>query len=295
MIVAVVAAASVFLVVQGLKQPNILEEIQPDKLTADAKQVRADLDEDHNEAIIPPRIPDFSIVERTDETLAAVDPTLYPLTHPWDYVRDSGKTRREDPQLFKPRAVQAQGVITTLAMRSGDGIYAIKDLEPADPVEPVEKVRKPSRRELRRQQMMGDGEDEEEYYEEEEGMFDAPMIDPSMAEEETPVRTLDSTLAKRAASNRNQALSKRKHLNPPSRRWVGLSPGTAVVPHKMIFESFKHSLEDAEGYNYEFPRPAFVPWISIATRRRYDETDSISSKTAIGSAETGFVKSPLTD
>ena len=247
MIMVVVVAASGFLVYQGLNQPNILETIQPDRLTADAKQVRSALDENHNEAIIPERIPNFSIVQRTDKTLEKVNPNLYSLRHPWDVVNSSGLTRRQDPQLFRPKAVQVQGVITTLAMRSGTGEYVLKDLEPADPVEKVKKAPKKSRRQLRMESMMG--EDDGSYEEDFEGMFDSAAADSSVTEPVVPVRSFD------AANDDGFRPTQTKHFKNdatqypiPTLGWF--IAGTAVVPHKMMFESFEHSLKDAEGYDF---------------------------------------------
>ena len=250
MIVAVVVAASAFLVYQGLNQPNILDTVKPEGLQSDATQVRADLDEDHNEAIIPEREPTFSIVERTDEILTPVKPELYALEHTWDVVTSSGMSRRGDPLLFKPKAVQAKGVITTLAMRSGADEYAIKELEQADPVEKVEKVRKPSRRELRRQSAMSDGDEEEDYSEEEEfDMFDPSMFDPSMAEVAGPIRKLAAEHDKGFRPTTTKHF-KNDGTQYPVPRLGWFIAGTAVVPHKLIFESFEHSLKDADEYDF---------------------------------------------
>tara|TARA_R110002049_G_scaffold72490_2_gene187056 strand:- start:41123 stop:43114 length:1992 start_codon:yes stop_codon:yes gene_type:complete len=248
MIVAVVVAASGFLVYQGLNQPNILDKIQPDKLTTDANRVRADLDENHNDAIIPERIPDFSIVERTDKTLEKVNPNLYALRNTWDVVESSGLTRREDPVLFRPKEIRVQGVITTLAMRSAADEYAVMELEPADPVEKVEQKRKPSRREQRRAMMMSDGEDES-YEEEEYDMFETGGVDPSLGEAVVPVRKFSADFDDGFRPTTTKHIQNEATQYPiPALGWF--IAGTAVVPHKAMHESFEHSLKDAEGYDY---------------------------------------------
>jgi len=253
LIVAIVLAATVFLVYQGLNQPNILDTVQPDRLTADAQQVRAQLDENHNDEIIPERIPNFSIIERTDETLKKVNANLYKLPHTWDIVKSSGLSRRADPPLFRPRAVEVNGVITTLALRTGRGEYKIAELQPADPVERVEPVRRPSTRSKRRA-ARGGGDDDDGSYDEDESyddmsMFDPSMLNPSMAGATGPIRKLsaDNDRGFRPTTTKNFRNQATEYPVPMLGWFIA---GTAVVPHKMIHEAFEHALKEAEGYDY---------------------------------------------
>ncbi len=165
MILVLVVGASGFLVYQGLQEENILETEQPDRLIEDAKRVRAEVDEDHNEAILadPDRHSDFDINYEIGRRRSPVEPGPYAVVT-WEPKDAISNIRRQDPVLVPPTALQVHGVLAPMAFRSSDGLYALKDLEAADPVE-VEVVveRKPRERRGRGRGAYGEESMEEMY------------------------------------------------------------------------------------------------------------------------------------
>jgi hypothetical protein len=252
MILVVVLGAAGFLVYSGTKYENILETHQPDRLIADAKQVRAAVDDDHNDQILPDRRPDFDIKKEIDRVRSELKPEHYA----FDHLAPKDKTssvRRRDPVLQAPKAVQMHGVLASMAIRSPQGEYAVKDLEPADPIEvEVEVVREPRERRGRGRGASGEDGMEEmmEMFEMEDEMememdMDMGMGGPSMGGAGA-TRRLSDALGMRPSSTRH-FLSDTEQPPVPGMGWF--IAGTAVVPFKSLHESYKSAFADADGYD----------------------------------------------
>ncbi len=280
MILVVVVAASGFLVYQGLQQKNILEVHQPDRLIADARQVRAEVDDDRNKAILEDRIPDFDINKEIDRRRSPVEPGPYAVK-PWEPMNVASNIRREDPVLLAPRALQVHGVLAPMAMRSSDGMYALKDLEPADPIEvEAEPEKKPSRSRSRRSRGGGGYGEEgmegmEEMYEEmfsESDDMEMEMGYPgiggeSMAGGTGVVRRLENPLGMRPTTT-THIINDAKQPPVPGIGWF--IAGTAVMPYKALFDSYKDALALADDYNPgRRDRPIFTSY----ELQRADVTD----------------------
>lgn len=250
MILVVVLGAAGFLVYSGTKYENILETHQPDRLIADAKQVRAAVDDDHNDQILPDRRPDFDIKQEIDRVRSELKPAHYA----FDHLAPKDKTssvRRRDPVLHPPKAVQMHGVLASMAIRSPKGEYALKDLDPADPIEvEVEVVREPRERRGRGRAASGPEGMEEmmEMFEMEDEMdmeMDMDMGGPSMGGSGA-TRRLSDALGMRPSTTRNFKFDTEQ---PPVPGMGWFIAGTAVVPFKSLHESYKSAFADADGYD----------------------------------------------
>ena len=69
MILVVVVGVSGFLVYQGLNTPDVREKYDAKRLENNAKNVRSEVDVNHNSAILPDRIPKFDIVAESERCL----------------------------------------------------------------------------------------------------------------------------------------------------------------------------------------------------------------------------------
>lgn len=253
-ILLLVVAASGFLIYQGVKLPNFLEEQQPDRLTQRATQAKSDIDENHNEQIIPERLPTFDILAKTRERDKPVDGSAYKFSKTWDGGSARSVVRRQDPQLFPPIALIADSVVTTISVRNGKGDpegYFLASLEDAEPVERVEKKeRRPSRRDRRMAGGMG-GMDEEmmgmDMMMGGEDMMDMMGMG-GMGED-----MMGSTGSSRSFNSKHdhgyRPLSGASEKFPPMPTVSWFVAGRAVVPHKELYEAYEMALRDAEGYN----------------------------------------------
>ena len=136
MILVVVVGVSGFLVYQGLNTPDVREKYDAKRLENNAKNVRSEVDVNHNSAILPDRIPKFDIVAESERVKQAVDGKRYPfipLEPP--YSGNKSGAKRTDPILIAPRHLEVHGVMMSLAWRSQKGEYALRDLDPADKLE----------------------------------------------------------------------------------------------------------------------------------------------------------------
>ncbi|MFK8112341.1 MAG: hypothetical protein AB8B91_09070 [Rubripirellula sp.] len=292
LILVFVIAGSGFLVYQGMQLPNFLQEEQPDRLAQRATQAKSDIDLDHSDAIIPERIPDFDIWGKTNELYDPVDGTAYKLPKTWDDVSARSVVRRQDPQLFPPRALIASSVVTTIAVQNKSGDpegYFLASLEDADPVEVVEKKAPRKKRSRGRgmgmdEEMMGMGDMEME--------MDMEMMGMGMGMD-TGMGELSAGAGRRFDSKKDfgyrppPAGTNEKRPPMPSVSWF--VAGRAVVPHKELYESYEMALKDAEGYmpirdtpvyfNMEVQRAdvttkkvedvAEADWVNIWDRLRY--------------------------
>ncbi len=254
MILVLVIAASGYLMYSGWTLPNFLEKEQPERLATKATQVKSEIDVNHNDAVLPERqkMFEFDIVKETTRVDTPVDPTDYSLPQTWSGKSPNSIVRRQDPELLAPRALIVKPVATAIAIRGSrtdKEAYALASLEPADP---VEKVEKPKPRESRRnrrgnmmEMMMGGGMDDMGMDMDMEMGMDM-MSDMGGMGGSTPTgpgRRFDSKFD--FGMRPNPTDDKR---NPePSVGWF--IAGTAVVPHKELYENFKQAFQDADLYD----------------------------------------------
>ncbi len=245
MVVVVVIGLSGFLVYSGLGKPLILEKNQPEKLTEEAKQVRASIDDDHNQMVLENREPPFDILARTNRSTTAVDESPYKWPYIWEPKNIDGSVRRQDPVFVAPRDLYVKGVIGTIAVRSNSGDYSIKNLEAADAVEVVEKkvVKKKKKRRASMEDMYGEMEMGMGMDMGMEDMYNQEMMGGSMAGPTTAGRTLDPKFD--FGGLRPTATAKGQKPVPEVAWFIA---GTAVMPHKEMFEAFEFALKDADGY-----------------------------------------------
>ena len=254
MILGVIVAVSGFLIYQGTNLPNFLKEKQPDQLVQEANSVKLAIDEDHTENIIAERDDvDLDIVARTKDLYKPVDATTYKLSKIW--VGETGSDsviRRQDPLLLPILDVRTVGVISTLALngaRTVDG-YDLSALEPADPVEKEEKPR--PRRRTRPQrgmggmdmEMSGGGYGQEMMMDMMGGGMSGGMGGPQTTEAGNPIRKFSSKLSLGVTAS-----SGASKTNFPQPKLGWFIAGTALLPHREIYEAYELALKDAGGYD----------------------------------------------
>ena len=249
MILTLVILGSGYLIYAGSQKPNFLDTNQPEQLADRANTVKSDIDLNHNEAIIPDRQPTFDIVGRTAELDTAVDPLDYSLPKTWTGKSPNSIVRRLDPKLLPPESLVVQSVVTSIAIRGSrteTDAYALAALENADPVEKVEKPKRRERRsrgrnqgeEMMMEDMMGGGE--------EMSMMEDMMMDmggTGDTEGSGPERKFNSEkdLGMRPTATLDNANPK------PAVGWF--IAGSAVVPHRELYEAYKQALQDADQYD----------------------------------------------
>lgn len=250
MILTLVILGSGYLIYVGSQKPDFLETKQPTQLADNATRVKAEIDLDHNESIIPERMPTFDIVQQTARLDTPVDPLDYSLPKTWSGKSPNSVVRRLDPELLAPESLIVQSIVTSIAIRGSRedaAAYSLASLEDADP---VEKVEKPKRRERRSR-----GRGGEEMDMEMSGMDDmmaemgdmddmmAEMGEGGMSGPNGPNRNFNNEhdLGMRPVATQDKA-------NPePAVGWF--IAGSAVVPHRQIYEAYKQALQDADQYD----------------------------------------------
>ena len=251
---ALVLGLSGYLVYVGTQKPNYLAKQQPDKLQDLARQVKSDIDLDHNPAIIDPRKEalDFDITSETErrDTPVPVDP--YEPEKYWEDLDVSTVIRRSDPVLSAPVDVLVHSVTAIVAGKSKtQGAYALADLEPADKVEKVEKKTRPKRRsrsnmmDMEMMMMGGMGDQSGGGYEEEMMMDMEMMMGPSMGGN-TAAAGAGRTLTDGDLSGFRPVAADDTFPVPTVQRFIS---GVALLPHKQNYESYEDALADASGYN----------------------------------------------
>jgi len=270
LVVAVVVAASIWMIYNGFQQPNILDSHQPEGLTDNANVVRQNIDEDHTEAIIPERTPEFDIVKETLSKRQPVDSDPYRLAHLLERRPIDTSIRREDPVLAAPLAIRVSGQIDSIALLSRSGQYSLQNLEPAGAIEQEEDSRprssQSSNNGLRRDL-------EKQGYSEEE--IEEILADEEANEPEEPIRmTTDPT--GRAFNTEHdfgaRPVPKDGAYPVPAAGWF--IAGTAVVPHEMISQSFQAALANADGYLPERDQPYYFNYQiqrADVTQKRVDQ------------------------
>lgn len=250
MVFGVIIVVSVVLLYFGWQLPNFLNQHQPDSLTAEATQVKSEIDVNHNDAIIPEREPTFDIMEETKKQYTAVEPSAYKLERTWEGKSYEDIIRREDPVLIAPRALRMVPVATAIAVRGSTSDPAAYDLAMLEPAEPVERVEQKPKREPRRSrrgrgdemgmdmemEMMGGGEEME--------MMD--MEAEMMGEMGGSMGGTRKFNAKFDFGARPSVTDDKRNPEPAVGWFIA---GTAVVPHKELYESYRAALGDADQYD----------------------------------------------
>ena len=250
MILTLVILGSGYMIYAGSQKPNFLETEQPDRLADSATKVKSDVDLDHNENIIPDRVPTFDIVRQTARLDTAVDPLDYSLPKTWSGKSPNSIVRRLDPELLPPESLIVQSVVTSIAIRGSrtePDAYALASLENADP---VEKVEKPKRRERRSR-----GRGGEEMDMEMSGMDDMMMEMGGM--EDMMMEMGEGGVGGASGPNRSfnnehdlgmRPVATQDKANPePAVGWF--IAGSAVVPHRQLYEAYKQAFQDADQYD----------------------------------------------
>lgn len=246
-----IVAVSGFLVYRGTQLPDFTDEKTPQQLTEEANTVKLGIDDDHTAEIIPDRepLPGDNIVVRTKQLYTPVDPTTYKLSKIW-IGETSGDSviRRQDPLLLPPIDLRTMGVVCAIAAngaREVDG-YPLAQLDGADDIVPEETKRPRRGRRPRRgmeegmDSMMGDE------------MMD--MMGPSRArrgdvKDMKPVsnRKFDPSLSLGYTPTAGGGLENKSNYPQPKIGWF--IAGTALLPHREIYEAYELALKDASGYD----------------------------------------------
>ncbi|MFG0261375.1 MAG: hypothetical protein ACF788_03195, partial [Novipirellula sp. JB048] len=287
-VLGIFACVSALLVYQALQLPDFTK--QPNRLRDDAIRVKNEVDDDHTDEIVSQREQtNFDILTRTKKTLEAVNPApAYELAE-WQEIPRNDSFKRRDPQLYAPLALKMRGVIGTMAIRSKDGEYELAALEPADPVEVVEEKRpRPRRRTRRGNRRGGQMEGMDMGMEMEMGMEGMPGGGPmgempggpesgmmemmgGMPMAGPPVRTLDPqdnmSIYQVPASLSDFKTGAPMKAAPMVARFIA---GTAVIPHKAIYDAFRNALADSANYR---PQDRDTPKYWNFQVQRADVTD----------------------
>lgn len=277
-VVAMVIAASAWMIYGGLSMPDMRDEKKPDQLTADANQVRSSIDEDHTEAIMTPRTQDlFDVGAETLKKQSPVDPIPYQLPNLMERQEINSALRRNDPVLVAPLELRTSGHIETIAVLGGrNNITALEDAEKLEVVK-KEVTPPPS---SRRNRGRGRGMESDMM----DGMGMGMGMDMGMGSEEMGMGPamgmgmgmgMDNSMMNAGPTRQfnplnnfgfkpnaaNATTTTNKQPTPQSAWFIA---GTAVLPHKEIADSYRQALADAEGYtplrdqplyfNYEFQR-----------------------------------------
>ncbi len=258
MILVLILGGSVFLIYRGLQLPDFLATHQPEKLATDASRVKLAIDENHNEEIIPERVPTFDILKQTKILDAPVDSVAYKLGKTFEAQNENSIVRRQDVVLLPPLELITQGVLTTLAIKGNktdaDG-YALAKLDPADEVEKVEQPRQRSQRRRPPRGGMGMGmEMEMQMQMEMEAQMSMMSGGPMGATGPTtvvPVRKFDTEFD----FGLRPVMGQDKFYPKPSIGWF--IAGTALLPHRQVYEAYELALKDADAYDPRRDTPLY--------------------------------------
>ena len=248
MILVLVIAGSGFLLYQGFGKESYLKDHDPKRLGDNATQVKLEVDENHNDDIIPDRVPTFDIVANTEKRYNPVYSAGYALDSLWNGEdKLEAISRRQDPMLLPPRHLLTNGVVGVISIRAGSqGAYAAYNLEPADE---LEKIEQPVKRERpsRPRRGRGGGIEAMMFMDEEMEMQDEEME----LEMEMPLSGSMAGAGRKLSSEfdfgtPNSGMTEaRQFPKPLFQRFIA---GTAVIPHKEVYQAFEAALRDAEDY-----------------------------------------------
>ena len=232
----VVGVLACYMLFVGVNKPSYLATNKPDDLTRKANQVKLEMAEDHSSQIFAAeeRQPSSQILERTAALFKPIDAPIYKPKVKWSGDVDSASVvRRRDPLLAPLKGLRTVGVSCVIAFNGAreKDAFAVAQLEDADPVEKKEK-KKPKRR--RRNAMMTEME------------MEMAGMDMMM----TPMTSMSSNVTRKLDSKFNLGHKPQSEsaTNNPQPRASWFIAGTALLPHKEIYEAFELALENADGY-----------------------------------------------
>ncbi len=252
MILSVVIVVSGFLVFQGFKLQHFTDENDPNQLTQRARQVKSQIDENRTEAIVADRIPSLDVVARTEALDSAVDPTPYKLNNPLQRKGLRSVVRRQDPHLKPPQSIINTTVVTTIGWQNRDpgadpDDYPLFALDPADP---IDESGKPTSKTTRSRDRRSGGRNDED--EDEDDVLPGGGLDMGSLRggiDTRPDSNLANTGSRRFSDANNFGVGPQTvDGHPPIPKVVRFIAGTAVVPHKDLYEAYKLALQDADAY-----------------------------------------------
>lgn len=255
-----IVAVSGFLVYRGTQLPDFTDEKTPEQLTQEANTVKLGIDDDHTAQIIEERkpLPGDSILVRTKQLYKPVDPTTYKLSKVW-VGETSGDSviRRQDPLLLPPIDLRTMGVVCAIAANGAreEGGYPLALLDGADDIE-VEEARRPRGRGRRTRRGMDDMGD----------MMDNDMMEmmgPRRGrrgdddEDLKPIsnRRFDTSQSLGYTPTATGGVANKSNFPQPKIGWF--IAGTALLPHREIYEAYELALKDASGYDPSRDTPLY--------------------------------------
>ncbi|WP_153558575.1 hypothetical protein [Roseimaritima sediminicola] len=296
MVLGGICVFALFLIMQGMGYPMFRDsEFEPEELQSKATEVKRNIDQPHNEAVLallPPAEPK-SYRQRIAQLQKQIPYEEYPHTA-LEQLRVDSSIKRIDPALVAPIELRMTGVLASMAVKGGrETSYPAAELENAEPKEVEEE--KPRRRERGRRGRRGGGEAEYMGMGQEAMMM---MSDPygTGGEGATPdymagggsgemqsmdpmgmgmgmgeampgmgvTRRLDPkyNLGTKVTGNvqttttEDSRTPKRPLRAIPHSAWF--IAGTAALPHKELVESYKNTFEKTKGYKPLRDRPIYL-------------------------------------
>ena len=266
LVLGLMIGAFVFLILQGLSIESFTDSKSPPDLAKTATNVMSDLETDHWNAIQDEEIrqiylpgePEFPT--KVDDSRAPIDAGLT-FNHPKEPIY-RGKTKRRAPAFdlpdFAPAQVRVASVLGTLNIKAPprykDPFAALKNAPPIKIEEEGNKKKKRPPR--RRPARAGFGE---------EG-FAEGVPDPSMMEDPSALgsaaRKINSkynlgSSSKTGASGFDGDAGGRGTSGPIPVTYHFVA-GTAVMPHKALFDEFEDALAEASGFVPERDQPTYI-------------------------------------
>ena len=240
-VLGIVGLIACFLLYRGVSKPSYLAKQKPEELTQSANRVKLGIEEDHTQQIFKEedRQPNTGVMARTAKLFQPIDAPAYKPRNTWaGGVEGASVVRRHDPLLTPIKSLRTMGVSCAIALNGGKtpSDYSIAALEEADPVEKEEK-KKPIRRRKKKpagNPEMGMG-----------GMEAEMMGGPAMP---GPERATGGTRKLDAKYNLGFQSQAESSTNNPVPRMSWFIAGTALLPHKEIYEAFELAFENADGY-----------------------------------------------
>ncbi|TWT54595.1 hypothetical protein Pla22_22450 [Rubripirellula amarantea] len=266
MIFAAIVAVSGYLVYQGVGKENYLNKHQPDELIADANQVKLQIDEDHSEQVIAERkfTNDREIFEKTVTLYERVDPTHYPIKNAWADPGAEAVIRRQDPLLSPVGDIRTMGVVCSLSFAGAKAPddYPAAKLEPADELEKAEKKKRPkrgSRNQPSMEEMMmgGMGGPSSEEMMMMMGGGPPPTAPKGKRGKNDDGRPTGPARKLNKKFDRGFAAVPESSTNNPQPKLGWFIAGTALLPHREIYEAYEMAFQDASGYNTSRDTPIY--------------------------------------
>lgn len=228
------------LIYSGIQKEDFMvaERTNPDSLSQMATQVKTQIDDNHNDAILVERIrPDLDIVAMTKRRDSPVNESPYQPKKFWQDLDPGSVVRRTDPSLATAIDLRVRSVVASVAQTTlQQGGYPLDTLEPADAIEKVvEKKRAPRR--TRRNAFDDEDDSFDDEFMEEESM----MLEPEVMVKPTREFASDGDLS-------GYRPTPETNLFPRPQIWSFIA-GVALLPYKENYRAYESAFADADGYN----------------------------------------------